>query len=66
MFVGLCIDLLDKLKEVMRFEYKLEISAGNRYGAQDLFTLEWNGLVRHLIDAVSCLTCVWVKVMFCQ
>jgi len=49
-YAGLCIDLLDKLKEEMKFRYTIEESASNIYGAPDVFTGEWNGMVRYLID----------------
>lgn len=52
-YTGLCIDLLDKLKEEMRFRYTIEESPGNGYGAPDVFTGEWSGMVKHLIDNVS-------------
>ena len=57
-YAGLCIDLLDRLKENMKFRYTIEESPGNVYGAPDIFTGEWNGMVRHLIDNVrSVFTC---------
>lgn len=52
-YTGLCIDLLDKLQEEMKFRYTIEESPGNVYGAPDVFTGEWSGMVRHLIDNVS-------------
>lgn len=52
-YTGLCIDLLDKLQEEMKFRYTIEESPGNVYGAPDVFTGEWNGMVRYLIDSVS-------------
>ena len=51
--MGLCIDLLDKLKEEMKFRYTIEESPDNGYGAPDVFTGEWSGMVKHLIDNVS-------------
>lgn len=52
-YTGLCIDLLDKLQEEMKFRYTIQESPGNVYGAPDVFTGEWNGMVRYLIDNVS-------------
>jgi len=52
-YTGLCIDLLDKLQEEMKFRYTIEESPGNVYGAPDVFTGEWNGMVRYLIDNVG-------------
>ena len=52
-YSGLCIDLLNKLQEEMKFRYTIEESPGNVYGAPDVFTGEWSGMVRYLIDNVS-------------
>lgn len=52
-YTGLCIDLLDKLKEKMKFRYTIEESPGNVYGAPDVFSGEWSGMVRYLDDNVS-------------
>ncbi len=52
-YTGLCIDLLEKLQEKMKFRYTIEESPGNVYGAPDVFTGEWSGMVRYLIDNVS-------------
>ena len=51
-YTGLCIDLLDKLQEEMKFRYTIQESPGNVYGAPNVFTGEWNGMVRYLIDNV--------------
>ena len=51
-YAGLCIDLLEKLKEKMKFRYVIEESEGNVYGAPDIITGEWNGMVKYLIDNV--------------
>ena len=56
-YTGLCIDLLDKLKEEMKFRYTIEESPDNVYGAPDVFTGEWSGMVRYLIDNVSAMFC---------
>lgn len=50
---GLCIDLLEKLKEKMKFRYTIEVSPNNVYGAPNVFSGKWNGMVRHLMDDVS-------------
>lgn len=52
-YSGLCIDLLNKLQEEMKFRYTIEESPCNVYGAPDVFTGEWSGMVRYLIDNVS-------------
>lgn len=52
-YTGLCIDLLDKLQEKMKFRYTIEESPDNVYGAPDVFTGEWSGMVRYLLDNVS-------------
>ena len=52
-YTGLCIDLLDKLQGKMKFRYTIEESPDNVYGAPDVFTGEWSGMVRYLLDNVS-------------
>ena len=37
----------------MKFRYTIEESLNNVYGAPDIFTGEWSGMVRQLIDNVS-------------
>ena len=36
----------------MKFKYKIMLSRGNYYGTSDIFTGEWNGMVRVLMDEV--------------
>ena len=37
----------------MKFRYTIEVSPNNVYGAQNVFSGKWNGMVRHLMDDVS-------------
>lgn len=53
MYMGLCIDLLDKLKEKMKFRYIIEELFSNVYGVFDIFIGEWSGMVWQFIDNVS-------------
>jgi len=64
-YTGLCIDLLDKLQEEMKFRYTIEESPGNVYGAPDVFTGEWNGMVRYLIDNVSLAFSIFRSIIKC-
>ncbi len=49
-FEGFCIDLLDHIAELVGFNYVLELVPDNNYGAQNVTTGEWNGLVRALLE----------------
>jgi len=55
MYEGVCIDLMDKLSELMGFTYTISLVADGKYGAFDETTNTWTGLVKHLIDHVSML-----------
>ncbi len=50
-FEGYCIDLMDELKTLMGFEYKIEYRDDN-YGKMDA-NGEWSGMIRMLMDKVS-------------
>lgn len=52
MFEGLCIDMMNRLSELMGFTYSISLVADGEYGAFDEETNTWNGLVRDLIDQV--------------
>ncbi len=43
---GFCIDLLEHMAKLVGFNYVLELVPDNNYGAQNVTTKEWNGLVR--------------------
>ena len=49
-YEGYCIDLLKKLSEKLRFDYKIYLVADDQFGAQNMLTGEWNGMVRELIN----------------
>ncbi|ERL89602.1 hypothetical protein D910_06967 [Dendroctonus ponderosae] len=49
-YEGFCIDLLKELATMVGFEYRIELVPDGKYGAIDLETGEWNGIVRQLMD----------------
>ncbi|XP_030751455.1 glutamate receptor ionotropic, kainate 2-like isoform X5 [Sitophilus oryzae] len=49
-YEGFCIDLLKELAKMIGFEYRIELVPDGKYGAIDLDTGEWNGIVRQLMD----------------
>lgn len=51
-FEGFCIDLLQAIADELGFNYELYLVPDNRFGAEDVTTGEWSGLVRELIDKV--------------
>ena len=52
MYEGLCIDLMDKLSELMGFSYTLRTVEDGRYGGQDEDG-NWMGLIGDLVNRVS-------------
>ena len=51
-YEGFCIDLLQTIAEALDFHYELHLVPDGKFGAQDIATKEWNGLVRELMDKV--------------
>ena len=45
-FEGFCVDLLEQIAAQVGFNYNIELVEDNNYGALNLTTGEWNGLVR--------------------
>lgn len=52
-FEGFCIDLLKTIAENLGFHYELYLVPDGKFGAEDVQTKQWNGLVRELMDKVS-------------
>ncbi|CAH1132877.1 unnamed protein product [Ceutorhynchus assimilis] len=49
-YEGFCIDLLKELAQMVGFEYRIELVPDGKYGAIDLDTGEWNGIVKQLME----------------
>ena len=51
MYKGYCIDLLEALGKLMKFEYDVYVAPDGQYGrmTQDK---QWNGVVKELVDRV--------------
>ena len=45
--------MLEQISELVGFNYVLELVPDNNYGAEDLTTKQWNGLVRELMDGTA-------------
>ena len=45
-FEGFCVDLLEQIADLVGFNYVIELVGDENYGALNLSTGEWNGLVR--------------------
>ena len=52
MFKGLCIDLLNELRNRINFDYELYLVPDGKFGSMD-DNMEWNGMIRELVDKVS-------------
>ena len=51
-YQGLCIDLIDRLSEIMGFSYRLRTVEDGRFGGQDEDG-NWMGLIGDLVNRVS-------------
>ena len=51
-YQGLCIDMMDKLSEVMGFNYRLSLVEDGRFGGQDEDG-NWLGLIGDMVNRVS-------------
>lgn len=51
-FEGFCIDLLQMIAEQLGFHYQLYLVPDGKFGAKNVKTGEWNGMVRELMDKV--------------
>ncbi|XP_044756675.1 ionotropic receptor 25a-like [Coccinella septempunctata] len=46
---GYCIDLMDKIGEILKFEYEVILATNNEFGHMDE-NGHWNGLIKDLMD----------------
>ena len=51
-FEGFCIDLIDEIAQILKFNYTFHIVKDGSYGSKN-DDGEWNGMVRELLDHVS-------------
>ena len=51
-YEGFCIDLLQMIAEQLGFQYTIYLVPDNNFGAKNIYTNEWNGMVKELIDRV--------------
>ena len=52
-FEGFCVDMLEQVSEQVGFNYVMELVPDNNYGAENLTTGQWNGLVKELMDGTA-------------
>lgn len=50
-FRGFCVDLLNEIAKICKFNYTISLGTDGKYGSMNARG-EWNGLVRELIDKV--------------
>ena len=50
-FYGYCIDLLDNIQKILKFEYSIYEVPDGQYGNMDE-KMNWNGMIKELIDKV--------------
>ncbi|XP_042233937.1 glutamate receptor ionotropic, kainate 2-like isoform X3 [Homarus americanus] len=49
-FEGFCIDLLNEISSILKFNYTLIPVPGNAYGTRNQDTGEWNGMIKELLE----------------
>ncbi|XP_078376048.1 glutamate receptor ionotropic, kainate 2-like isoform X2 [Oculina patagonica] len=49
-FEGLSIDILEKMRETLKFNYKIYLVPDGKFGVKDRLTGQWNGIVKEIID----------------
>lgn len=55
-FEGFCIDLLRRIATQIGFQYTIRLVPDHMYGVYDRQTKQWNGIVRELMERVSCMS----------
>lgn len=48
-FTGYCIDLIDRIAEILKFDYEIVAVADGKFGNMDE-NGKWNGVVRELVE----------------
>lgn len=48
------MDLIDAIAQQLGFKYEFRLAPDGKYGNFDKKTQQWNGLVKQLLDGVSC------------
>ena len=51
-FEGLSVDILEKMRETLQFNYKIYVVPDGKFGVKDRLTGQWNGIVKEIIDKV--------------
>ena len=51
-FEGLSIDILEEMREKLKFNYRIYRVPDGKFGVKNRLTGEWNGIVRDIIDKV--------------
>lgn len=54
-YEGFCIDLLKRISGLVGFQYSIRLVPDHMYGVYNPETQEWNGIVRELMERVSCI-----------
>lgn len=51
-YEGFCVDLMKEVAAYAGFEYEIHIVPDGLYGAYDKEKMEWNGIIRELMEKV--------------
>lgn len=52
-YEGFAIDIIQKMSEILGFNYTFEVQADNAYGSLNKTTGRWNGMLGRIIAGVS-------------
>ena len=51
-FEGLSIDILEEMKKILKFNYRIDLVPDGKFGVKNQTTSEWNGIVGEIINKV--------------
>lgn len=47
---GFCIELIERLGELLQFNYTFEVQPDNKYGSFNQTSKKWDGMIRRIMD----------------
>ena len=53
LYLGYCVDVMDKLAEMIGFNYTVYYVKDDMFGSKDPVTKQWNGMLKDLVERVS-------------
>lgn len=50
MCAGFCIELIERLGELLQFNYTFEVQPDNKYGSFNQTTKQWDGMIHRIMN----------------